>query len=82
MKEKTKKSEKKSFSNSNLGSCPAKIIKLKWGVLTKRYMKEWRVVQSFWPINERGFSNLNKFYLDQQLTPYIFEGLNIGLSIV
>ena len=29
MKEKTKKSEKKSFSNSNLGSCPAKIIKLK-----------------------------------------------------
>ena len=43
-------------------------------------MKEWRVVQSSWPINRRGFSNLQRFYLDLQLAHYIFEGLNISFS--
>ena len=73
-----RKRQKTGFSNSNLGSRLAKIINLPWNILSERCIKEWRVVQIFWPINWQRFSNLHNFFLEKQLIPYIFEGLNIG----
>ena len=50
-----RKWQKSDFNHSNLGFHPAKIINLKWAILAKRCIMEWRFVQRFLVIHGRGF---------------------------